>query len=397
MAEPAFEHQVAGVANLGLGRDRRGIPSHPLLDGVMGRVEVRREGSKDVALGEDPADPAVPEHDGGSDVTPAHDGGGFGDARRGFDGHEVGAHDVADGDHDLRMERSEARALTEALRAWFRPRRRRYPWRGSTDPYAILVSEVMLQQTQAARVVLAFDLFLARYPSLRELARAPRDDVVRAWAGLGYNRRAVALSEMARSLVEDQGGRVPSDPELLRRLPGIGEYTAAAVASLAFGEPVVALDTNVRRIVARVWAGRDAQEVAPADLRGLAGWWLDREDPATWNQALMDLGREICRPRPRCEACPIAFGCRFLAEGAEPSPARRRQGRFEGSSRQVRGAVVDALRRRGYSSLGAIARCTGFSPDRIREAVEALRRDGLIEAGPAALAGRPSGRVRLAR
>jgi A/G-specific adenine glycosylase len=255
----------------------------------------------------------------------------------------------------------------------------------------------MLQQTQASRVVPAFDRFLARFPSLVDLARAPRDDVVRAWAGLGYNRRAVALSETARSLIKEHGGRVPRDPGLLRRLPGVGDYTAAAIASFAFGEPVAALDTNVRRVVARVWAGRDAEEFAPADLRELAERSLDHDDPATWNQALMDLGREICRPRPRCDACPIAFGCRFLAEGATPVPARRKQGRFEGSSRQVRGAVVDALRRRGSRSLGAIALGTGFSPDRVREAVDALRLDGLVEAGPAALAGRPAGRVRLAR
>lgn len=255
----------------------------------------------------------------------------------------------------------------------------------------------MLQQTQASRVVPAFERFLDRYPSVWELARASRGDVVRSWAGLGYNRRAVALSETARSLVQDHGGRVPRDPELLRRLPGIGAYTAAAVASLAFGEPVAALDTNVRRVVARVWAGRDAEELATADLRKLAGRWLDPDDPATWNQALMDLGREICRPRPRCEVCPIAFGCRFLAEGATPVPARRKQGRFEDSSRQVRGAVVDSLRRRGSGSLGAIAQGTGFSLARVREAVDALRLDGLVEAGPAALAGRPAGRVRLAR
>jgi A/G-specific adenine glycosylase len=254
----------------------------------------------------------------------------------------------------------------------------------------------MLQQTQASRVAPAFERFLGRYPTLRDLALAPRDDVVRSWAGLGYNRRAVALSEIARSLVDDHGGRVPRDPELLRRLPGIGAYTAAAVASLAFGEPVAALDTNVRRVVARVWAGRDAVDVAPDNLRERAERWLDRDDPATWNQALMDLGREICRPRPRCEVCPIAFGCRFLAEGAVPRPARRVQGRFEGSSRQVRGAVVDALRS-GPSSMGAIARRTGFSPDEIRQAVGTLRRDGLVEAGPAALGGRPAGRVRLAR
>jgi A/G-specific adenine glycosylase len=255
----------------------------------------------------------------------------------------------------------------------------------------------MLQQTQASRVVPVFERFLGRYPSVEELARAPRDEVVRAWAGLGYNRRAVALSEAARVLVREHGGRVPGDPELLRRLPGIGPYTSAAVASLAFGRPIAALDTNVRRIVARVRAGREADDLTPVALRPLADRWLDRDDPATWNQALMDLGREVCRPRPRCDACPIAFGCRFMADGATPGPARRKQGRFDGSSRQVRGAVVDSLRRRGSASLRSLAQDTGFPSDRIRDAVETLRRDGLLEAGPAALAGRAAGRVRLAR
>jgi A/G-specific adenine glycosylase len=190
---------------------------------------------------------------------------------------------------------------------------------------------------------------------------------------------------------------VPRDPELLRRLPGIGPYTSAAVASLAFGEPAPALDTNVRRIVARVRAGREADDVAPTVLRGLADRWLDREDPATWNEALMDLGREVCRPRPRCDSCPIAFGCRFLTEGAIPRPARRRQGRFDGSTRQARGAVVDVLRRSGSTSLRALAQDTGYPPDRIRDAIEALWRDGLVEAGPAALAGSAARRVRLAR
>lgn len=295
------------------------------------------------------------------------------------------------------LEGSDARALAEALRAWFAPRRALYPWRRTTDPYAVLVSEVMLQQTQAARVVPAFERFLRRFPSVRVLAKAPRDDVVRAWEGLGYNRRAVALSETARRLVVEHRGRVPRDPGALLRLPGIGPYTAAAIASLAFGEHVAALDTNARRIVARVHAARDADDVPPAKLRELADRWLDRGDPGTWNQALMDLGREVCRPRPRCDVCPIAFGCRFPAEAAAPQPSRRRQGRFEGSSRQVRGAVVGSLRRRGSASMRSICDDTRFPAGRIRDAVEALCRDGLVEAGPAALAGRSRGRVRLAR
>lgn len=119
-----------------------------------------------------------------------------------------------------------------------------YPWRASRDPYAVLVSEIMLQQTQAARVVPVFVRFLGAFPSVASLAAAGRGDVVRAWAGLGYNRRAVALSEAARAIVRDHDGRVPADPQVLRTLPGVGPYTAAAVAALAFGAPVAAVDTN---------------------------------------------------------------------------------------------------------------------------------------------------------
>jgi A/G-specific adenine glycosylase len=286
-------------------------------------------------------------------------------------------------------------ALVAALRAWYRPRRRTYPWRRSRDPYAILVSEVMLQQTQAARVEPAFERFLAAFPTVRALAAAPRSDVIRAWAGLGHNRRPVALSEAARVIERDHEGRVPSDPSALRRLPGVGPYTAAAVASVAFGVPVPAVDTNAGRIVARVHLGVEADEVPASRVRESAEAWLDRSDPGAWNQALMDLGREICRPRPRCEACPLAGGCEFRAAGATPRPALRKQGRFEGSSRQVRGAVVAALRDRPSATPGSLATRTGFDLDRVLAAVRELARDGVVAAGPRALEGGASGRVRL--
>ncbi len=260
----------------------------------------------------------------------------------------------------------------------------------------MLVSEVMLQQTQASRVVPAYREFLARFPTVRSLAAASRRDVVAAWDGLGYNRRAVALSEGARSIVGGHGGRVPSDPVALQRLPGLGPYSAAAVASVAFGVPVAAVDTNVRRIVARVFLGIEPDDAPAAEVRALAEGWLDRGDPGAWNQALMDLGREVCRPRPRCEVCPIRPGCRFRVEGWEPRPAKRRQPPFEGSSRQVRGAVVSRLRRREDATLAGLAGETGFPLERVASAVTALASDGLIEAGPAALAGRPRGRARLA-
>jgi len=287
-------------------------------------------------------------------------------------------------------------AVREALIAWYAPRRDSYPWRGTADPYAVLVSEVMLQQTQAARVVPAYRSFLRRFATVGALAGAGRADVVRAWGGLGYNRRAVALSEAARAIVRDHGGVVPRDPAALRGLPGVGPYTAAAVASVAFGEPVAAVDTNVRRIVARVHAGREGEGMAPAAIRRLAREWLDASDPGGWNQALMDLGREVCRPRPRCDACPLARVCRFAAVGVEPRRPRRRAEPFEGSSRQVRGAVVRALRRRPSLTLSALVAEAGFPLDRVHDAVRRLERDGLVRAGPAGLAGSPAGRVRLA-
>ena len=267
----------------------------------------------------------------------------------------------------------------EALRTWYAPRRSAYLWRGSRDPYAVLVSEVMLQQTQASRVVPAFRSFLRRFPTVRALAAAPRPEVVREWGGLGYNRRAVRLSEAAREIVRDHGGRIPREPATLRELPGVGPYTAAAVASLGFGDPVAAVDTNVRRVVARVHLGVDAHEVAARQVSALADAWLDRHDPITWNQAVMDLGREVCRPKPRCDACPLARVCRFRRSRAVARPSPRKQGPFEGSSRQVRGAVVRALRSHPSLTRTRLSAEIGFPRERVDGALDALVHDGLLE------------------
>jgi A/G-specific adenine glycosylase len=276
---------------------------------------------------------------------------------------------------------SRRRLGREALRVWYVPRRRAYPWRGSHDPYAVWVSEGMLPQTQAGRVVPAFRSVLRRFPTVRALAAAPRRDVVREWGGLGYNRRAVRLSEAARAIVRDHGGRIPRDPATLRELPGIGPYTAAAVASLGFGEPVAAVDTNVRRVVARVHLGVDGHEAPAKELWALADAWLDLDDPTTWNQAVMDLGREVCRPNPRCDVCPIARACRFRLAESIAARGPRRQGPFEGSSRQVRGAVVRALRSHPSLTRTRLADETGFPPERIDAAVRTLTADGLIVDG----------------
>jgi len=282
----------------------------------------------------------------------------------------------------------------DALLAWYEPRRRAYPWRTARDPYRILVAEVMLQQTQAARVVRAYRAFLHRFPSLRVLAAAPRAEVLRAWSGLGYNRRAALLHEAARRIVRDHGGRVPDDPATLRRLPGVGAYTAAAGAAIAFGVSVPAIDVNVARVVVRARLGEERATVAA--VRRAARAWLDGHDPAAWNQALMDLGREVCRPLPRCGECPLAEGCLARGRGAleRPGDRPRRPGApFEGSFRQARGRVLRAALA-GVATLARLATETGEPLDRVAAAVAALARDGLLEAGPAALAGRPSGRVR---
>lgn len=287
--------------------------------------------------------------------------------------------------------------MTDALRAWYEPRRGAYPWRRRPTPYRVLVSEVMLQQTQAARVAPAFESFIRRFPTVRALASASRAEVLREWAGLGYPRRAVRLHEAARRIAEEHGGRVSPDPEVLRALPGVGGYTASAVASIAFGEPVPALDVNVARVVARWRVGREVHEVARGRLGEEASRLIDREDPGGWNQALMDLGRQHCRAVPRCDGCPLASGCRYRARGrvSSASPGAAGPGRppFEGSFRQLRGRVLAALRERGGASLGALRSEVG--DPRVGSAVAALAADGLVSAGPAALAGRPSGRVRL--
>jgi A/G-specific adenine glycosylase len=238
----------------------------------------------------------------------------------------------------------------------------------------------MLQQTQASRVEPAFHAFVRRFSTVASLARASRADVLRAWAGLGYNRRAVHLHAAAQAVVRDHRGRVPTDVDALRSLPGVGPYTAAAVASIAGGEPVAAVDVNVRRIVGRVGFGDGPY--ARTSVDAAAQRWVDRADPGGWNQALMDLGREHCRAVPRCDGCPLRRACRWRRSRRSGLPIGRgpkRQDPFAGSMRQVRGRVVDVLRARPCAGPGRIAAETGFELPSVAEALAALVRDGVVE------------------
>jgi len=219
-------------------------------------------------------------------------------------------------------------ALTARARAavlsWYDERGRALAFRGTRDPYAILVSEVMAQQTQVSRVVLAWSRFLERFPSIADLAAASPADVLREWRGMGYDRRALNLHRAARLIVAEHDGHVPRDVASLERLPGIGPYTARAVASIAFGMPVGAVDTNVRRVLGRALGGPDG--LSGAQLQAAADASADRRRPGDWTHALMDIGATVCRPTgPRCHDCPLQAWCRRAnaADSRDAAPGDR--------------------------------------------------------------------------
>ena len=245
-----------------------------------------------------------------------------------------------------------------ALLCWYAANgRHTLPWRASADPYAVLVSEVMLQQTQVDRVLPKYQQFMAAFSTFAALAAAPLAEVIRCWQGLGYNRRVVHLHRIARAAVE-RGGVLPADPAELRRLPGIGVYTAAAIASFAYERDVAVVDTNIRRVLGRALLGDGAPTDATA--RRLAGPLLPPGRGRDWNLALMDLGATVCTARaPACPACPLAAGCAWngvpplrITERGPGGEVALRETRapyrpaqpFVGSRRYYRGRIVDALR-----------------------------------------------------
>jgi A/G-specific adenine glycosylase len=288
---------------------------------------------------------------------------------------------------DVQITPARLRRIQPALLAWHETNGLRAPWRESADPYHCLLAAVMAQQTQMSRVLLLYERFLAAFPTIEALAAAPTGDVIRAWAGMGYNRRAVQLHRAARQIASEGW---PRDAPSLAKVPGIGPFTAAIIASFAFGQAAACVDTNMRRVLGRI-AGDES--VDGARLQRLADAALAADAPARWNQAVMDYGARVCTPRPKCGECVVARWCasreRFALRVAEPRAnyvaTRRRQPAYEGSPRMHRGRIIDALRALppgGSLPLKALAPMVtnGDAPSDadLRVLVDALVRDGLV-------------------
>ena len=283
---------------------------------------------------------------------------------------------------------AEASLLHRRLLDWYERHARDLPWRRpGTSAYAVLVSEVMLQQTPVARVLPAYTTWLLRWPTIAALAAASSGDAVRAWGRLGYPRRALRLHQTARVLTAEHGGELPADVDVLRSLPGIGDYTAAAVATFAYRQRHAVLDTNVRRVLSRLVAGealplssvrRGERAVAEALLP------TEADTAATWSVAVMELGALVCTASaPRCLQCPVADLCRWKQFGfpAYAGPPRPKQA-WQGTDRQRRGQLLAALRD-ATTPLTAADLAQVPAPEEQRQrALAGLLADGLVEARP---------------
>ncbi|NYT06248.1 MAG: A/G-specific adenine glycosylase [Methanomicrobiales archaeon] len=245
---------------------------------------------------------------------------------------------------------------------YYRSSGRRLPWRETRDPFAITVSEMMLQQTQVDRVIPKYRAFLAAFPDWHTLAAAPVRDVLAAWQGLGYNRRALALHRTAQRVVGEFGGVLPADPKILATFPGIGPATASAICAYAFNLPVVYIETNIRRIFIHFFfAGKE--QVSDSEVLACVGRALYREDPREWYNALMDYGTVLARR---------------VANPNRKSAGYAVQGRFEGSDRQIRGRILRILLERGGSIVADLVAAAGGDEARVRALLAELEKEGFV-------------------
>ncbi len=278
-----------------------------------------------------------------------------------------------------------------ALISWYDEHERDLPWRHST-PWGVLVSEFMLQQTPADRVIPVWHAWLGAWPTPADLAAASVADALRAWGRLGYPRRAARLHASAVLISRDFAGEVPSDTESLRSLPGVGEYTAAAVQAFAFGRRSIVLDTNVRRVLARTLDGTAQQldHITTSErVRSNDLWPTTDARSARWSAAVMEFGAVVCKARsPLCERCPVVMHCLWTHDGRPAAPPRRLQPTYEGSDRQARGAIMHVLRSASGSVTAADVAAAWPDDEQRGRALDGLVADGLAVR-------LPGGRVRL--
>ena len=269
-----------------------------------------------------------------------------------------------------------------AVTRWYDEHARDLPWRGAgASPWAVLVSEFMLQQTPVNRVLPVWADWMQRWPTPTALAAEAPGEAVRAWGRLGYPRRALRLHAAATAVVAQHDGSVPSAYDDLRALPGVGDYTAAAVAAFAFGARTAVLDTNVRRVYRRFFDGSDDMPVTPtAAERTAAQERLPSRRAAHYSVAVMELGALVCTSRvPACEQCPVRAGCRWFAAGRPAAVGPRRTQRYEGTDRQARGRLLAVLRERAHPVSGGELDLAWPDARQRARALDGLVADGLIE------------------
>ena len=258
---------------------------------------------------------------------------------------------------------SAIRAFRKNIYDYYRTDGRDLPWRKTKDPYRILVSEVMLQQTQVERVIGKYGEFLAAFPDFHALAEAPLPRLLRLWQGMGYNRRALMLRSLAQKIIDEHRGLLPADPEVLVGLPGIGPYTAGAVLAFVFNEPVVFLDTNIRRVFIDAFFST-REKIRDEEIVPLVRQTLDARNPRKWYNALMDYGAMLKQRR---------------ANPNKRSAHYSRQGPFENSDRQVRGRILKVLVNGSPLSAVRIAHATGMDAERVKKNLAALEKEAFIE------------------
>ncbi len=278
-------------------------------------------------------------------------------------------------------------SLTEPVLAWYARNARDLPWRAAdATPWSVLVSEIMLQQTPVARVLPAHGRWLARWPTPAALAAEPPAEAIRQWGTLGYPRRALRLHETATILTRRHDGQVPADYQALLALPGIGGYTAAAVASFAFGQRHAVLDTNVRRVFGRLITGQQPSAAAPSVAERRLAESLLPDQPATaarWSVAVMELGALVCTAAsPRCADCPVARHCTWLALGQPAPDGGRRAQRYDGTDRQCRGRLLALLRESAIPAHRANFDALWPDPLQLDRALDGLVADGLVDPLP---------------